>query len=169
MTVALARLYGTYIVVQCKARWPGVIDKRFSNTLFVISPQGEVVHKAAKNHLWCRERSCVPHDVYDRWVELFGDGIDAFYPVLRTEPPAERRTAAARRGGRGLPREHRPARRPGKLQATCADVSQSTVHSTHGVRRRGRLGTGARPVAPARRGVASQSTGGGVLGVGDPG
>jgi predicted amidohydrolase len=81
---ALARLYDTYIVVQCKARWPEVIDKRFFNTLFVISPQGEVVHKAAKNHLWCRERSCVPHDVYDRWVELFGDGIDAFYPVLRT-------------------------------------------------------------------------------------
>ena len=43
------------------------------------------MHKAAKNHLWCRERSCVPHDVYDRWVELFGDGIDAFYPVLRTD------------------------------------------------------------------------------------
>jgi beta-ureidopropionase len=81
---ALARQYGTYIVVQCKARWPEVIDDRFFNTLFVISPQGEIVHKAAKNHLWCRERSCVPHDVYDRWVELFGDGIEAFYPVLRT-------------------------------------------------------------------------------------
>ena len=81
---ALARHYDTYIVAQCKARWPEVIDKRFFNTLFVISRQGEIVHKAAKNHLWCRERSCVPHDVYDRWVELFGDGIDAFYPVLRT-------------------------------------------------------------------------------------
>src|SRR5690348_4858500 len=81
---SLARLYDTYIVVQCKARWPEVIDDRFFNTLFVISPRGEVVHKAAKNHLWCRERSCVPHDVYDRWVDLFGDGIDAFYPVLKT-------------------------------------------------------------------------------------
>jgi len=80
----LARLYGTYIVVQCKARWPEVIEDRFFNLLFVISPQGEIVHRAAKNHLWCRERSCTPHDVYDRWVELFGDGIDAFYPVLRT-------------------------------------------------------------------------------------
>ena len=58
---------------------------RYFNMLFVISPQGEIVHKAAKNHLWCRERSCTPHDVYDRWVELFGDGIDAFYPVLRTD------------------------------------------------------------------------------------
>jgi predicted amidohydrolase len=82
---ALAKRYETYIVVQCKARWPEVMPDRFFNTLFVISPKGKVVHKAAKNHLWCRERSCTPHDVYDRWVELFGDGIDAFYPVLRTD------------------------------------------------------------------------------------
>ncbi len=93
---ALARQYGTYVVAQCKARWPEVIDDRFFNTLFVISPQGEVVHKAAKNHLWCRERSCVPHDVYDRWTELFGDGIDAFYPVLRTPTSATSARSAAR-------------------------------------------------------------------------
>lgn len=80
----LARQYRTYIVVQCKARWPEVMPDRFFNMLFVISPEGEIVHRAAKNHLWCRERSCTPHDIYDRWVELFGDGIDAFYPVLRT-------------------------------------------------------------------------------------
>ena len=80
----LARLYETYVIVQCKARWPEIIEDRFFNMLFVISPTGEIVHRAAKNHVWCRERSCTPHDVYDRWVELFGDGIDAFYPVLRT-------------------------------------------------------------------------------------
>ncbi len=81
----LAKLYKTYIVVQCKARWPEIMEDRFFNTLFVIDPSGEVVHKAAKNHLWCRERSCTPHDVYDRWVEHFGSGIDAFYPVLKTD------------------------------------------------------------------------------------
>jgi predicted amidohydrolase len=81
----LARMYDTYIIVQCKARWPEVMEDRFFNTLFVIGPSGEVVHKAAKNHLWCREHSCTPHDVYDRWVELFGSGIDAFYPVLKTD------------------------------------------------------------------------------------
>jgi predicted amidohydrolase len=80
----LARLYRIYLVVQCKARWPEVMEDRYFNILFVVGPNGEVVHKAAKNHLWCRERSCTPHDVYDRWVELFGDGIEAFYPVLRT-------------------------------------------------------------------------------------
>ena len=37
---SLARHYDTYIVVQCKARWPEVIDKRFFNTLFVISQIG---------------------------------------------------------------------------------------------------------------------------------
>lgn len=81
----LAKLYRTYIIVQCKARWPEVMEDRYFNTLFVIGPSGEVVHKAAKNHIWCRERSCMPHDIYDRWVELFGDGIDAFYPVLKTQ------------------------------------------------------------------------------------
>jgi predicted amidohydrolase len=80
----LAKLYDTYIIGQCKARWPEVMADRYFNTLFVIGPGGEVVHKTAKNHVWCRERSCVPHDVYDRWVEVFGDGIDAFFPVLKT-------------------------------------------------------------------------------------
>ncbi len=81
----LARMYDTYIIAQCKARWPEVMPDRFFNTLFVIDRRGELVHKAAKNHLWCRERSCTPHDIYDRWVELFGSGIEAFYPVLRTD------------------------------------------------------------------------------------
>jgi beta-ureidopropionase len=80
----LAKHYGTYLIVQCKARWPEVMKDRYFNLLFVIDPRGQVVHKAAKNHLWCREHSCTPHDIYDRWVKMFGDGIEAFYPVLRT-------------------------------------------------------------------------------------
>ncbi len=81
----LAKMYDTYIIVQCKARWPEVIEDRYFNVLFIISPQGEIVHKAAKNHVWCRERSCTPHDVYDRWIDLFGDGIEAFYPVYKSD------------------------------------------------------------------------------------
>jgi len=81
----LATNYDTYIIVQCKGRWPEVMKNRFFNTLFVIDPNGKIVHKAAKNHVWCREHSCTPHDIYDRWVELFGDRIEAFYPVLKTK------------------------------------------------------------------------------------
>src|SRR2546425_11839716 len=33
----LARTYETYLVVQCKARWPEVMADRYFNTLFVIS------------------------------------------------------------------------------------------------------------------------------------
>ncbi len=82
---AIAKRYGTYIIFQCKARLPEVMKDRYFNMMYVLSPRGEVVHHAAKNHIWCRERSCVPHDIYDRWVELFGDGIEAFYPVLKTD------------------------------------------------------------------------------------
>jgi beta-ureidopropionase len=81
----LAKMYETYIIAQCKARLPQVIADRYFNMLFIINPKGEVVHQAAKNHIWCRERSCTPHDVYDRWVELFGEGLEAFYPVLHTD------------------------------------------------------------------------------------
>jgi predicted amidohydrolase len=81
----LAKSYETYIIAQCKARWPEVMTDRFFNTLFIIGPNGDVVHKAAKNHIWCRERSCTPHDVYDRWIEVFGDKLEAFYPVFKTE------------------------------------------------------------------------------------
>ena len=101
----LAKLYDTYIIGQCKARWPEVMADRFFNTLFIIDPSGSVVHKAPKNHIWCRERSCTPHDIYDRWVELFGDGIEAFYPVLKTEDIGNIGTICCRRrvprGGSG--------------------------------------------------------------------
>jgi predicted amidohydrolase len=81
----IAKHYKTYIIGQCKARWPEVMENRFFNTAFIINPKGEVVHKYAKNHVFARERSCMPHDVYDVWVEKFGDDLDAFYPVLKTD------------------------------------------------------------------------------------
>ena len=31
------------------------------------------------------EHSVTPHNVYDRWVELYGETLDAFYPVADTE------------------------------------------------------------------------------------
>jgi beta-ureidopropionase len=90
----LAHRYETYIVTQCKARWPEVIKDRFFNTMFIIGPDGQVVHKASKNHIRCRERSCTPHDVHDRWIDVFGDGLKAFYPVLKmgeTRPTSGKR------------------------------------------------------------------------------
>ena len=50
----------------------------FFNCAFVINPDGEVIHVHYKMQVFAREHSTVPHDVWDRWIELYGDGLDAF-------------------------------------------------------------------------------------------
>ena len=81
----LAREWGIFIMAQAKARheeFPG----RYFNVGFVIDPQGAVVlrhHKVVP--LLPVEHSMTPHNVWDRWVELYGMTLDAFYPVVDTE------------------------------------------------------------------------------------
>jgi predicted amidohydrolase len=81
----LAKHWNVYLMAQAKARheqFPG----RFFNVGFVINPQGEVIHKHHKlATLYPVEHSVTPHDVWDRWVELYGRSLDTFYPVVDTE------------------------------------------------------------------------------------
>jgi predicted amidohydrolase len=82
---ALARHWDIFIMAQAKARHPE-FPGRFFNVGFVIDPQGEVVlrhHKVVP--LLPVEHSMTPHNVWDRWVELYGETLDAFYPVADTE------------------------------------------------------------------------------------
>src|SRR5919202_4171850 len=80
-----AREWDVFIMAQAKARheeFPG----RFFNVGFVIDPNGEVIlrhHKLVP--LLPVEHSMTPHNVWDRWVELYGENLDAFYPVVDTE------------------------------------------------------------------------------------
>jgi predicted amidohydrolase len=80
----LARHWGVYLIAQAKARheaFPG----RFFNVGFVIDPAGQVIlrhHKVVP--LLPVEHSVTPFDVFDRWVELYGRTLDAFYPVVDT-------------------------------------------------------------------------------------
>src|SRR5690349_18266523 len=80
----LARQWDIFIMAQAKARheeFPG----RFFNVGFVIDPKGEVILKHHKLvPLLPVEHSVTPHDVWDRWVELYGESLDAFYPVVDT-------------------------------------------------------------------------------------
>jgi hypothetical protein len=53
---------------------------------FILSPDGEVIlrhHKVVP--LLPVEHSVTPHNVWDRWIELYGRNLDAFYPVADTE------------------------------------------------------------------------------------
>ena len=72
-------------MAQAKARHPE-FPGRFFNVGFVIDPAGEVIlrhHKLVP--LLPVEHSMTPHNVWDRWVELYGETLDAFYPVVDTE------------------------------------------------------------------------------------
>lgn len=60
------------------------------NTAFIIGPSGEVIHKYRKftpayHYI---ETSASPHDVYDRYIEEYGQGktlLETFFPVTDTE------------------------------------------------------------------------------------
>jgi predicted amidohydrolase len=81
----LARQWNAFVMGQAKARHPE-FPGRFFNVGFVLSPEGEIVlrhHKVVP--LLPVEHSVTPHNVWDKWIELYGRNLDAFYPVADTE------------------------------------------------------------------------------------
>lgn len=85
MLGGLAREYNTYIIAQAKARhpdWPN----RFFNCGFIIDPTGEVILIHYKvSPLFPVEHSVCPHDIYDWWIDKYGNNLDAFWPVVETD------------------------------------------------------------------------------------
>jgi predicted amidohydrolase len=79
----LARGLNAFVIAQAKAKH-AEFPERFFNCAFVINPEGEVIHTHYKLQVFAREHSTVPHDVWDQWVDLYGDGLDAFFPVTDT-------------------------------------------------------------------------------------
>ena len=72
-------------MAQAKARHPE-FPGRFFNIGFIISPEGDIIlrhHKVVP--LLPVEHSVTPHNVWDKWIELYGRNLDAFYPVVDTE------------------------------------------------------------------------------------
>jgi predicted amidohydrolase len=81
----LARQWNAYVMAQAKARHPE-FPGRFFNVGFILRPDGELIlrhHKVVP--LLPVEHSVTPHNVWDRWVELYGRDLSAFYPVAETE------------------------------------------------------------------------------------
>ncbi|SVD11324.1 uncharacterized protein METZ01_LOCUS364178, partial [marine metagenome] len=85
MLGGLAREYNSFIIAQAKARhpdWP----KRFFNCGFIIDPSGEVILIHYKvSPLFPVEHSVCPHDIYDWWIDKYGNNLDAFWPVVDTD------------------------------------------------------------------------------------
>ena len=81
----LAQKWGVYLMAQAKARHPE-FPGRFFNAGFAIDPDGEVILTHYKVvPLLPVEHSVTPHNVWDRWIELYGETLDAFYPVVDTD------------------------------------------------------------------------------------
>jgi predicted amidohydrolase len=81
----LAKKWNAFMIATAKARHPE-FPGRFFNCGFVIDPDGEVIlrqHKVVP--LLPVEHSVTPHNVWDRWIELYGRTLDAFYPIADTE------------------------------------------------------------------------------------
>lgn len=86
-----ARELGVYVAANAYVVRDDDFPDRYFNYSFIVGPTGELVYKRAKLQVEPLEpevvSSCMPHDVFDRWVELKGGGdpMKAFYPVADTE------------------------------------------------------------------------------------
>jgi len=80
-----AKEYGVYIVAQAKVVEPDIAPDRFFNQAFIISPEGEIILKHTKNIISLIEGSTSPYDLWDKWSEKYGEGLEAYYPVARTD------------------------------------------------------------------------------------
>ena len=68
-------------------KMPGIPEDRVFNCTFVVDPNGKVIYCRAKCQLEAIEAqwTTVPHDVWDLWTDQYGSGLDAFYPVVKTD------------------------------------------------------------------------------------
>lgn len=81
----MAKHHNVFIMAQAKVRdpdWPGIMF----NVGFIIDPKGEIILKHHKmSALLPCERSASPHDLYDQWIEKYGNTLQSFWPVVDTE------------------------------------------------------------------------------------
>lgn len=86
-----AKELNTYIAANAYVVRDADFPDRYFNKSFIISPKGEVIYQRTKMQVEPFEPeavgTCVPHDVFDKWIEVKGGGdpMQALYPVADTE------------------------------------------------------------------------------------
>jgi len=79
-----AKEHGIYIAGFMRAVEPDFPD-RYWNISFIVNPAGKVIYKHHKLQVFPLEPSCVPQDVYDEWIKIRGNTLEAFFPVADTQ------------------------------------------------------------------------------------
>ena len=86
-----ARELNTYLAGNAYMIRDDDFPDRYFNKSFLIDPKGELIYTRTKLQVEPFEPeavgTCVPHDVWDRWIEVKGNGnaMEALYPVADTE------------------------------------------------------------------------------------
>ncbi len=82
-----AKEHKVYIAACALERDPDWIEEGyFFNTHFIIGPNGDIVHKYRKFTVATHyELAVSPHDVYDKFVAMYGDDLSSFFPVTELE------------------------------------------------------------------------------------
>ncbi|MEE9612702.1 MAG: nitrilase-related carbon-nitrogen hydrolase [Desulfatiglandales bacterium] len=79
-----AKEHNIYIMACMRAVEPDFPDRYF-NITFIVNPEGKLIYKHHKTQVFPLEPSCTPQDVYDEWVAIRGNTLDAFFPVADTQ------------------------------------------------------------------------------------
>ena len=82
---SIAKQYNAYVIAQAKCKETEFPD-RFFNNAFIVDPRGRLILRHRKiSPLFPVEHSVCPHDVWDKWIEIHGRSLSAFFPVADTE------------------------------------------------------------------------------------
>lgn len=80
---------GAYIMAIMQAKEPELMDDRTFNIGFIINPEGKIILKHHKTSMYFRERGTTPTDIWDRYIEKYGNDpmalMNAVYPVAKTD------------------------------------------------------------------------------------
>lgn len=79
-----AKEHGIYIAGFMRAVEPDFPD-RYWNISFLLNPSGKVIYKHHKLQVFPLEPSCTPQDIYDDWIRIRGNTLQAFFPVADTQ------------------------------------------------------------------------------------
>lgn len=80
----IAKENKVFLICQARVRHKKFSGKYF-NSAILFNLDGDIVKISYKLNVFAREHTCVPHGIWDEWTEVYGAGLDAFYPVADTE------------------------------------------------------------------------------------
>ena len=86
---AICKEFNIYLIAQMIAKAPDLMKDRIFNIAFMIDPNGDVVHQHIKTSFYQRETNTAPSDIWNLYLEKYGDDpeklLDVLYPVAKTE------------------------------------------------------------------------------------